>query len=152
MEAETALTRAIGDGNIQQAEALLGLGADANEPNRLGESPLMIAAALDDVCALELLVAHGADVNRAYHHGFTALHIAVDASIDNTIQRGGSPGDEATAAIQWLLTHGADTGAKTHQGDTACDIARAYNATSVVVLMLQGGDRCRPESDCRLLA
>ncbi|MCE3605725.1 ankyrin repeat domain-containing protein [Massilia sp. P8910] len=140
LECETALTRAIDNGDLHHAEELLVLGADANEPNRLGESPLMIAAGLDNVHALDLLVANGADVNQAYHQGFTALHMAVDASIGNTILAGGSPGDEPTAAIRWLLTHGANTEARTHQGETAFDIAQMYNATSVGALILQGGD------------
>lgn len=140
LECETALTRAIDNGDLHQAEELLILGVDPNEPNRLGESPLMIAAGLDNVCAMELLVANGADVNRAYHQGFTALHMAVDSSIGDAIQAGGSPGDEPTAAIRWLLTHGANTGARTHQGETAFDIAQMYNATSVATLILQGGD------------
>lgn len=138
MKSETELTQAIDDGNLDQARRLLSLGADPNEPNRHGESPLMVAAALDDVDALELLVANGADVNKACHEGFTALHMAVDASIDNTIQRGGLPGDMPTAAIRWLLRHGADTEARTHRGDTALDIARMYGDVSVATLLLQG--------------
>ncbi|ARN21829.1 ankyrin repeat domain-containing protein [Piscinibacter gummiphilus] len=132
---ETPLTDAIDRGDLELAARLLRSGEDPNQPNGFGESPLMVAAMSRSTSALELLAAHGAEVNRSYKDGWTALHAAVDHSIDSTIQKGGTPGEEPTEAVLWLLKHGADLGKKTDQGETALDFAESYNSSTMVTIL-----------------
>ena len=132
----SALMKAIDDGQITEVRRLLEAGVDANAMDEEGQSPLMAAACANDVKALDLLLQYGADVRQAYVEGWTALHMAVDFSIDSTIQRGGAPGDEPLDAIRWLLAHGADVSAKTDRGETAVDFARAYRSGWVERVLL----------------
>ncbi len=132
---QTLLTHAIRRGDLGLVEQLLLDGADPNEADGSGESPLMVAAMAQFIPALALLLANGAEINRAYQEGWTALHAAVDSSIDSTIQRGGNPGEEPLEAVLWLVQHGADTGSKTNQGETALDMAESYRAPSMSKLL-----------------
>lgn len=131
MDDISALMKAIDDGQITEVRRLLEAGVNANAMDDDGQSPLMAAACANNVKALDLLLQYGADVKRAYADGWTALHMAVDFSIDSTIQRGGAPGDEPLDAIRWLLAHGADVSAKTERGETAVDFARVYRSDRV---------------------
>ncbi len=56
---------------------LLQRGADANQLNRAGETPLIMASQLSYVEGIQALVAGGADVNATNGRGETALHLAV---------------------------------------------------------------------------
>lgn len=136
MDDISALMKAIDDGQITEVRRLLEAGVDANAMDEEGQSPLMAAACANDVKALDLLLQYGADVRQAYAEGLTALHMAVDFSIDSTIQRGGDPGDEPLDAILWLLAQGADASAKTDRGETAVDFARAYCSGRVERVLL----------------
>jgi ankyrin repeat protein len=89
MDDISALMKAIDDGQITEVRRLLEAGVDANAMDEEGQSPLMAAACANDLKALDLLLQYGADVRRAYADGRTALHMAVDFSIDSTIQREG---------------------------------------------------------------
>ncbi|WP_349335452.1 ankyrin repeat domain-containing protein [Delftia sp. DS1230] len=133
----SALMKAIDDGQITEVRRLLEAGVDANAMDEEGQSPLMAAACANNVKALDLLLQYGADVRRAYADGWTALHMAVDFSIDSTIQRGGDLGDEPLDAILWLLAHGADVSAETERGETAVDFARAYRSGWVEQVLLR---------------
>lgn len=132
---ETQLTRACDNGDLILVQKLLHDGADPNEPNGHGESPLMIAAAINNVQILALLAEFGSEINKPYHQGFTALHMAIDSAIGSTITRGGQVGDEPIEAIVWLLEHGADPFRKTADGYTALDIAELYRAETVAALV-----------------
>jgi ankyrin repeat protein len=129
--------KAIDDGQITEVRRLLEAGVNANAMDEDGQSPLMAAACANNVKALDFLLQYGADVKRAYADGWTALHMAVDFSIDSTIQRGGPPGDEPLDAIFWLLAHGADVSAETERGETAVDFARAYRSGWVEQVLLR---------------
>ena len=73
------------------AEVLLAAGADPNDG-----VTLVIAAGGGDVTALDLLYAHGADVNQPWAtDGSAALYAILTWS-------------ESTVGAQWLLDHGAD--------------------------------------------
>ena len=131
MDDVDALVKFLDAGRLMEVKQLLESGVDPNGRNSVGERPIMIAACNNDLDALDLLLQFGAEVNRAYEQGWTALHEAVDCSIDSTIQGGGSPGDEPLESILWLVAHGADLNAKTERGETPLDIARSYRSIRV---------------------
>lgn len=73
---QTALACAAASLQPRMVEVLLELGANPNDRDDQGETPLMLGAKNDayDVC--RTLVAHGADVQLRNHDGMTALDLA----------------------------------------------------------------------------
>ena len=132
MNIQDRLNSAICDEKIDLVKSILDEGADPNTPNRLSVTPLMAAAECESEEILELLLSHGTDINGKGHEGNTALHIAVDMSIDGTIQSGGNPGDEPINVIEALIRHGADLVAKNDKGETPLDWAKDYKSKKVI--------------------
>ncbi|MDE2829661.1 MAG: ankyrin repeat domain-containing protein [Gemmatimonadota bacterium] len=93
---QNTIHQAILDGEDPSCiEGLLNQGIDKDARNSVGSTPLMIAAMLDDVPILKLLLDFGADVESLNDSGWSALHIAAKS---NALQ---------TAAV--LIAHGATT-------------------------------------------
>lgn len=119
----------------RKVESLLNSGADVNIAGSKGWTPLMQAAEMENLSITHLLLDKGADVNWPGDHGYTPLHIAVDISIDGTIQNGGRPGDEPTEIIELLLRNGASPLARDDDGKTALDWAVDYHSNKVIDLI-----------------
>ena len=97
----------------------------------LSNTPLMWAAFLDVPAAIELLVAHGADVNFLDGEGSTALIAAATRSTRPTIEA--------------LIQLGADIGIVDKAGRTALDVAvRHSNASAISALRDAGADPRQP--------
>lgn len=116
---------------IRDVEALLKSGADVNAVGSKGWTPLMQAAEMENLSIARLLLDRGADVNHSGYRGYTPLHIAVDISIDGTIQNGGHPGDEPTKVIELLLERGASLLATDDEGKTPLGWAAAYGSKKI---------------------
>jgi len=59
------------------------IGADVNGYDNEKATPLACAASCGSLAVVEILLAHGADVNAGYDYGKTALHWAIQAgSVD----------------------------------------------------------------------
>jgi len=82
-------------------------GADVNVAGSKGMDPADEGSGNGESRHFAVVAGQGADVNRPGDHGCTPLHIAVDISIDGTIQTGGHPGEEPTEIIGMLLMSGA---------------------------------------------
>jgi ankyrin repeat protein len=122
------------------AKLLLEKGADANAPLKAptlqrahtpgdpalsaGATPLARAAHTGDVAAIELLLAHGADVNLALKNGTTPLMFACGLG-RGTSAFAKDTGTEADllAAAKVLLAHGADINAISTTGQTPLHFA-----------------------------
>jgi ankyrin repeat protein len=131
------LLDAAGRGDKELVSRLLAGGADVNEKDRRGWTPVFAATAGGHAEIAELLLARGADANvKQESNGVTVLHTAVSG---------------ANAEIaKLLLAHGADVNAKMHEGDgTALHVAAARgNAKIVAVLLAHGADvnaKCHAE-------
>ena len=90
----------------------------ANQRGALDASPLHIAARTGDVGDIEVLVAHGADVDLSGDLGNTPLHEAAMAGKVDSVRR--------------LLLLGADTSVRNEFQQTALEVARLGNQTEVV--------------------
>ena len=118
-----------------------------------GFQPLGLAAFFGHPAAVDLLLAHGAEVNTVARHpfGVNALHAAlagpapdiaralIAAGADvNAAQRSGATPLQETAfsgnleLARLLLEHGADPAAVDDQGRTALDIARERGHSALV--------------------
>jgi len=94
---------------------LLELGADPNYADHAGFPSLIAALSCGerrDMCeVLELLLAHGADIQQRGTNDYTPLHTAV--------------GRQDVKAIELLLRHGADPNARTRIDDCATPLEEA---------------------------
>ncbi|HEV2722715.1 MAG TPA: ankyrin repeat domain-containing protein [Thermoanaerobaculia bacterium] len=77
-----ALMHAVHKHQLATAAALLDGGANPNAADPNGLTPLMMAAGYGHADMVRLLVAHGANVRLADHHGATALDYARDGMND----------------------------------------------------------------------
>jgi len=110
----TALGTAAQDGNMEMAKLLLANKADPNIGDERGLTPLYYAALMDRKDMLELLLAHGANVNAPGKQGSgsvgeTPLYIAACNGLADV--------------AKVLLAHGADPGIKGPDGLTPLEIA-----------------------------
>lgn len=127
-----SLCHAIWEEDFNKVSSLVESGTDLNRQGRNGYTPLMQAAEMENVQIAKLLIEHGSDINSAGHEGATPLHIAVDISIDGTIQNGGSPGEEPLEMIRFLLKNGADTRLTDSKGKSALNWAEDYKSQKVI--------------------
>lgn len=103
------------------ARLLLDAGADPDQRDAKGQTPLAGVAFKGAVDVAALLVARGASVNAAADDGRTPLSVA---AAFNRVEM-----------ARWLLAHGASAGAPDAAGRLPIDVARAMNALDVVALL-----------------
>ncbi|HRK35440.1 MAG TPA: ankyrin repeat domain-containing protein [Candidatus Hydrogenedentes bacterium] len=119
--------RAVTSGNVVAVEALLRAGADVNQKDWFGKTPLHHAIIHSEILA-PLLIQNGAQVNQADALGCTPLHYAVMAGDD-------SP--ESTS-VELLIENGADVNAKNNADRTPLYWARRYS--DLLLLVNHGTD------------
>lgn len=89
-----------------------------------GATPLMRAAKNGDVAAIELLIAHGADVSQTQKNLTTALMFAAGLGRGvGTFAKDYATDAEMLAAAKALVAHGADVNAVSAAGQTAMHFA-----------------------------
>jgi ankyrin repeat protein len=122
----TALLRAVQADDAAQVRVLLAGGASAKAANRLGVTPLQVAAINGSAAMAGLLIQAGADVNAVLPEGETVLMTAA---------RTGRP-----ELVALLLDRGADLNAREKwYGETALMWAAAENHADVIRLLTRRG-------------
>lgn len=129
--------RACAVGDIEYVKKSLREGINLNCRSEIGWTLLFYAIDNERKELVEFLIENGANVNYPSSNGCTPLHLAVDYSIDSTIQTGGQQGDEPLDMIKYLIDEGADVDAKDSKGKSPLDIAKIYNSKKVIEF-LQG--------------
>ena len=103
-------------------ESLLATGADIQESDKNGVTPLHHAVRFRSPAAVETLLQHGANVNQVCKRsGSTALHRAVTST--GAPETAGKQ-DEARQIIELLLQFGADPAIKNKSGKKAVDYVK----------------------------
>ncbi len=92
-------------------------GADINEENEYGETPLMKAVNQKNAAVVQMLIKNGADVNKENKYDETALILAI---------RQGSP-----AVVQVLVKSGADINKEDKYGGTALSLAKIMGRSDI---------------------
>jgi ankyrin repeat protein len=137
-------------------EYLLGHGADPNAvmkakippraaqnrtimPN--GNTPFIRAARSADVETMRLLIAHGADPNKASDDHMTPI-IAAGIGMGVRFQGGeDAPEPQFVEAMKLMVEHGADVNAANDRGDTAMHGAAQRGADQIVQFLADHGAR-----------
>jgi len=133
------LVEAVGKGNINLVKSLIARGANINEKNDRGMTPLHEAAYYGREDMAEVLIANGANVNTTNESGQTPLHLAAKigvkyvpelllangADINARNNNGGTPlhnavqqWDVTQDLLELLLAKGADVNARNNKGQT----------------------------------
>jgi len=130
-----ALLSAAQSGDKKFFEQLLDRGADVNVPDKLGLTPLHIAASRQDKEIIALLLAHNAKVNTHDKAGRLPLHYAVGAR-----QLWGIPKDGDIEAARLLLDHGADINIADKEGKTPLYYSVRLGKKMTELLLDRGAD------------
>jgi ankyrin repeat protein len=138
-------------GSLAFARALVARGADVNalmtkEPrngyrnalNRVGATPLLMAARLADAPYMRVLVELGADSTLSNEDGTTVLMVASGVGIHSPGEDPGSEA-EALACVEVALEFGGDPNAVDETGETALHGAAYRGANSIVNLLVEHG-------------
>jgi ankyrin repeat protein len=145
--------------NATLVKALLDRGANVNAQNKIGATPLMLAASWNYTATFNLLIAHKADPNIAEGGDMTPLMQA--AIYGNTeeaealLDRGANPDTQdilGQTALMWaskidlqegvvraLLKHHANVHLKDRNGQTALAMAQQWQEAYIIRMLKQAG-------------
>lgn len=108
---------------------LIESGVSVNETDKNGVTPLHRAVRFRSLCAVDLLLAAGADIHATDRKSWsTALHRAV---VNSGAPATAGKNDETIAIVRSLLSHGADPTAKNRKGKTPIDYPMGSTMSSV---------------------
>ena len=167
MQGELPLHHAIIQGSPSMVAFLIARGADVNQRDRDGWTPLMQAGYCDDAADVKVLKEHGGDPNALSPQNYTALGIAtqygknaaalalVEAGADpaRPIGEGGytplmlATANHAQPLVEALLKKGADVNARNSGGVTALMIAAANGRAELVELLVHAGADVQAQSE-----
>ena len=124
----TALQLAALQNDSAAADALLGAGADPNEPDHIGWTPLHFAMFNDLPATVTSLIDAGADPNAQDEHGATPMIRYFDPAASNA--------DPEGIVVRALLDGGADPNLADARGQTPLHFATRYGVRPAVVSAL----------------
>ena len=111
--------------DIVLVKSLIEGGADVNERDKLGETPLHVAVVRGYRGIAALLLENGADVNAEDVRGLTPVHAAAWRGYRDT--------------VDLLITHGADINARDKEGLTPLHTAALAGRKQTVDLLIENG-------------
>lgn len=109
----------------QLVQAMLTHGANTNEKDADGNTPVIKAAMTRNREAIDLLMAHGANINAQNRRGWTALQYVMDMDTDIRL-------------VQQLLAYGADPKLANINGQNALTLAQSQERPDIVALLRKG--------------
>ena len=124
------LIAAVKANDASKVQTLLAGGANVNERENDGTTPLMLAAHMGNLPLVDELVKAGADVNAADERGWTAL---AKSTYNPDLKRGFAD------VAQTLIKAGANIEAQVTYGVRPLMLAAGYGETEVVEVLLEAG-------------
>ena len=159
------LHEAVTNGDYKRVVQLVSSGADVNEKDDAGSTPLFWSAGIGHIDITSYLISKGADVNAEFIYGGTPLNAAVvgggeehrqiiaillknGADINLVTGRGtplhGAVSGENIDMINFLIKNGADINARGGDGlSTPLDRATISKSYKIITLLKSHGARCR---------
>ena len=167
LQGETPLHHALQQRSPQMVAYLITRGADVNQRDRDGWTPMMTAVYGDDAADVKVLAAHGGDPNAVSAQNLTPLGIAAqygkNAAALALLEVGADPGrptgdagytplmlataNHAQDLAQALIKKGADVNAHNSGGVTALMIAAANGRADMVELLVRAGANVDAQSE-----
>jgi uncharacterized protein len=114
-----------------------------NELQFEGATPIVLAAEVNNLDAIKVLVAAGGDPNIPTTMGSTALLVAAGAGTDVQRARSIEERGMAVETARYLLEHGADVNAVGEFGWTPLHAAAYQGLTDVIELLVSKGAKDR---------
>lgn len=108
------LIKATQNGNFEEVKKLIRSGANVNEPDKYGITPLMHSIYYRHTDMAKYFIESGANVNARDLRGYNSLLYAVESDCNYA---------ESADIIKLLIKKGADVNAKDSVGETAIDLA-----------------------------
>jgi ankyrin repeat protein len=158
-DGETALIRAVENGNSEIVATLVEAGADMNIRDNYGNTPLIRASMIGEEYILEVLLDLGADVNAQSNAGDTALIMASRRGHYDIVEMLlASEEEEEEDGTTLNIFYGTDINATNNAEETAIMVARENSHEEIVELLLDAGaddtsipipppPRSRPQTD-----
>jgi cytohesin len=106
---------------VKDIQQYLDEGGDPNRRTDHQQTLLHIAADNSDLDVVKLLIARGADINAKGYHGYTPLHLAVDADCDTSAHDDRRISDLPVTKL--LIEAGADEFVRDDDGEIPRDTA-----------------------------
>jgi ankyrin repeat protein len=113
---------------------LIAAGADVNQFNQKGETPLHIAAMEDNIKLTKRLLIAGAQIDEIDKNGRTALHIAARCGRETQ--------------VEFLITNKADVNKMTTDGNTPLDMANSHHNNDIMKLIIKAGGKEGAKTEC----
>ncbi|MEP6020633.1 MAG: ankyrin repeat domain-containing protein [Paracoccaceae bacterium] len=149
-----------GDAAPNVIETLVAAGAEVNQKNRLGDSPLSIALRRNSVDSARVLIKAGANIKEPglFYDAVTgstdALGLLLDAGADPRVDHGvGLTGlhafsrNDDVSALEALLAAGADINAQSQNGRTPLSSVLSFADPAIVRHMIAAGADPKIQSD-----
>jgi ankyrin repeat protein len=137
------LHEAVRAGQVARVRELIAAGADINERDGYGATPLMNAAHIGNAEMVRALVAAGAEVNAVDELGWNAIHKAV---YNSELDRG------FAEVVDVLAKAGCDVNAKIGYGIRPLMLAAGYGEAAVCEALLANGADILARNDGGLTA
>lgn len=136
---ETALIRAVENGNTDIFATLVEAGADMNIRDNNGNTVLIRASMIGEEYILDYILDSGSDVNETNNAGETALIAASRLGHYLVVDWLLTPEEEEEEDGTTLNFYGTDMNVVDATGNTALTVARQYGHEEIVELLLDAG-------------